>query len=124
MAAGSAILLMRHTLAFLIVVCFFICRASFAQTAPKPVMKIDTIAVHDLRCGQCETRIHRALKKVDGISKDNSYADVETQTVVVEYNPQLVSRKTIEELIVKTGYGVGSTPGDAEARKALPGCCK
>ena len=98
-------------------------RVSLAQST-KPTMKTDTIKVHDMRCGQCESRIHRALSKVDGISKDNSFADVETQTVIVQYDPAVITREKIEGLIVKTGYGVGKTPGDAAARKALPSCCK
>jgi copper chaperone CopZ len=98
-------------------------RVSFAQSA-KPVMKTDTIKVHDMRCGQCESRIHRALVKTAGVSKDNTFADVETESVVVQYDPALITRDKIEDIIVKTGYGVGKTPGDAAARKALPSCCK
>jgi copper chaperone CopZ len=99
-------------------------RTSFAQAEQKPAMKTDTIKVHDMRCGQCETRIHRALGKTAGISKDNSFADAESQTVVVQYDPSVITREKIEALIVKTGYGVGKTAGDPAARKALPSCCK
>lgn len=103
----------------------FASQVTFAQSAAQTAsMRTDTIKVSDMRCGQCETRIHRALSKATGISKDNSFADVETGTVVVQYDPTLTSRAKIEELIVHTGYGVGKTPGDPAARKALPSCCK
>ena len=82
----------------------------------------DTIKVRDLRCGQCESRVHRAMKKVAGIA--DGYADVETQTVVVTYDPAVTTRAKIEDMIVKTGYGVGDRPGDPAARKALPSWCK
>jgi copper chaperone CopZ len=114
---------MKTLVTFLALSALFIGRVSFAQSA-KPVMKTDTIKVQDMRCGQCETRIHRALSKVTGVSKDNSFADAETQTVVVQYDPAVITREKIEDLIVKTGYGVGKTPGDPAARKALPSCCK
>jgi copper chaperone CopZ len=91
----------------------------FSDTA---AVRTDTITVHDMRCGQCETRIHRAIKKVAGIT--DSYADAETGTVVVTYKPEAITRAQIEQIIVKTGYGVGKTLGDPVARKALPGCCR
>ena len=85
-------------------------------------VRTDTIQVHDMRCGQCESRIHRAFKSVNGVS--DMYADVETGTAVVTYDPKLITQDAIKAIIVKTGYGVDKTPGDPKARKALPGCCK
>jgi len=82
----------------------------------------DTIMVKDMRCGQCETRIHRAIKKIAGIA--DSYAEAEKGTVIVTYDPAVISRDKIEEVIIKTGYGVGNRPGNPAARKALPSCCK
>ncbi len=110
----------------------FLClgsRASFANQqfhAAAPVIQADTVTdtikVHDLRCGQCESRVHRAMKKVAGIV--DGYADVETQTVVVTYLPAVTTRAKIEDMIVNTGYGVGKRNGDPASRKALPSCCK
>jgi copper chaperone CopZ len=85
-------------------------------------LRTDTLMVHDMRCGQCETRIHRAIKKVAGIS--DSYADAQNGTVVVTYDPAVISREKIEAIIVKTGYGVGAVPGNPAARNDLPACCK
>jgi copper chaperone CopZ len=115
---------MKSAVTLLALSALFIGHVSFAQSTQKIAMRTDTIKVQDLRCGQCESRIHRVFKKTAGVFVDSSYADVETQTVVVQYDPALITRPKLEELIVRTGYGVGSTPGDATARKAFPSCCK
>jgi len=116
---------MKHAfigLIVLLLIGFSSSRSTASVCADTAQVRTDTIKVHDMRCGQCETRIHRAIKKVAGITE--SYADVETGTVVVSYDPAAITRSKIEDIIIKTGYGVGNTPGDPTARKALPGCCK
>ncbi len=81
-----------------------------------------TVSVPQMQCGMCEERIEKALKKIDGVVSVE--ADAEADTVVVTYNPEKTSRKSIEREIADLGYDAGEKKAKAEAQAKLPGCCK
>lgn len=103
-----------------------LCAASTTYAAPQGVEKsgnrTDTIAVPEMQCGMCESRIEKAVKALKGIASVT--ADAEANRVIVTYNPKSVSRSAIEKGIAGVGYDAGETPTTAAAQAKLHGCCR
>jgi sulfite exporter TauE/SafE/plastocyanin domain-containing protein/copper chaperone CopZ len=72
-------------------------------------IKREIIKVYDMTCTSCESRVEKALKKVDGVI--NAMASYSAQQVVVEYDSSLCSREQLKEVINKAGYSTKSSNG-------------
>ena len=90
--------------------------------AKKKPSRTDTIAVPEMQCGMCESTIKKAVKKLEGISSVS--ADAEANRVIVTYNPNTVSRSSIEQTIAASGYSAGEAETTTEAQAKLHGCCR
>lgn len=97
-----------------------------ATSAPQHDLKkkerTDTISVPEMQCGMCEYRIERTIKKLKGVSA--IVADAEANHVVVTYNPNTISRQSIEKAIADVGYNAGDAKTTAETQAKLSACCR
>jgi copper ion binding protein len=66
-----------------------------------------TIEVNGMTCEDCVQKVERGLSDIMGI--DRVLADVEKGQVYVEYDPQEVQLRSMEETIQRLGYSVGKT---------------
>jgi periplasmic mercuric ion binding protein len=73
-------------------------------------------------CGMCKTRIEKAAKSVDGVSKAN-WND-ETKMIEVVYDDTKTNVDKVEVAIAKVGHDTPMHKATDEAYNALPGCCK
>ena len=73
-------------------------------------------------CGMCKTRIEKAAKSVDGVSKAN-WND-ETKMIEVVYDDSKTNADKVETAIAKVGHDTPNHKATDEAYKSLPGCCK
>ncbi|WP_252226488.1 sulfite exporter TauE/SafE family protein [Clostridium sp. ZBS2] len=65
-------------------------------------IKREIIKVYNMTCTSCESRIEKALKKVDGVV--NVMASYSSQQVIVEYDNVLCTKEQLNEAINKAGY--------------------
>lgn len=65
-------------------------------------IKREIIKVYDMTCTSCESRIEKALKKVDGVV--NVMVSYSSQQVIVEYDNVLCTKEQLNEAINKAGY--------------------
>lgn len=84
--------------------------------------RTDTIAVPEMQCGMCESRIEKTVKELKGVS--TVAADAEANRVIVTYNPKSVSRESIEKAIAGAGYDAGRASTTAAAQAKLHACCR
>jgi len=72
-------------------------------------------------CGMCETRIEKAVKAVDGVSK----ADWNKETKVLEltFNDAKTNLDKVEVAIAKVGHDTPNHKAADEVYKKLPSCC-
>lgn len=84
--------------------------------------RTDTIAVPEMQCGMCESRIEKTVKGMNGVSSVS--ADAEANRVIVTYNPKNVSRESIEKAIAGAGYDAGRASTTAAAQAKLHACCR
>lgn len=73
-------------------------------------------------CGMCKKTIESALAKVKGVSHSNW--NVDTKTLVLTYNPHVVSLATIKQAVADSGYDTDTIKATDESYKSLPGCCQ
>ncbi|WP_297421507.1 sulfite exporter TauE/SafE family protein [Clostridium sp.] len=73
----------------------------------------EIIKVYDMTCTSCESRVEKALKKVNGVV--NAMASYSAQQVIVEYDSELCTRIQLNEAINKAGY---STKGSSSIKFA------
>lgn len=66
-----------------------------------------TLEVNGMTCANCVQKVEKGLSGINGI--DRVLADVEKEHVYVEYDPQQVQLRSIEETIQGMGYSVGRT---------------
>ena len=85
-------------------------------------LQIDTIKFEGMVCDQCERRVTKSVRKIEGI--ETVEADHTHGLVVVEYDPTLVHQKNIERAIAKAGYKTPNFLANESARQSLPACCK
>ena len=62
------------------------------------------LSVPDVSCEHCVHAINGALKDVPGIETVNT--DIPTKTVLLRYNPNLVTMAKVEEVLDDIGYTV------------------
>lgn len=81
------------------------------------------LPVTGMTCAACARNIERALAKLPGVS--NAAVNFAAEKVTVDYDPEVLDRKQIEEAIVDLGYGIGvpettetgAAPEDREERE-------
>lgn len=65
-------------------------------------MKTIILKVEDMACSHCEHSINVALGKLSGIKEVN--ASIETKSVTVTYDQEVISLEKIKEIIKSEGY--------------------
>lgn len=70
-------------------------------------IKKERIKVYDMTCISCESRVERAIKKLNGVT--NAIASYSDQQVIVEYNTELCNTDKIKAAIKQAGYSVESS---------------
>ena len=73
-------------------------------------------------CGMCETRIEKAAKSVEGVTK----ADWNQETKILEFSfdESKTSVHKVQMAIAKVGHDTPMHKATDEVYNALPGCCK
>lgn len=72
-------------------------------------------------CGMCETRIEKAAKTVEGVSKADW--DKETKMLAVTFDDSKTDLDKIETAIAKVGHDTPLHKANDEVYSKLPGCC-
>lgn len=67
-------------------------------------MEKKTIAVTGMACAGCAANVERRLNQLDGI--ESAAVNFAARTALVEYDPQVITPKTMKEEIEKVGYGL------------------
>lgn len=73
-------------------------------------------------CGMCESRIEKAAKSVEGVSKADW--DKETKKMEVTFDDTKTDLDKIEVAIAKVGHDTPKLKASTEVYNKLPGCCK
>ena len=72
-------------------------------------------------CGMCESRIEKAVKAVDGVSKADW--SKETKQLEVTFDDSKTSLDKVEVAIAKVGHDTPHHKATKEVYDELPGCC-
>ena len=99
-----------------VVVLLFSLTSLFAMT-----VKTEKIKVYG-NCGQCKTRIEKAAKSLQGVTKA-TWADKD-EILTVTFDDTKTSVSKIEEEVAKAGHDTDHTRATDKTYNALPGCCK
>lgn len=67
-------------------------------------MEKKTIAVTGMACAGCAANVERRLNQLDGIK--SAAVNFAARTALVEYDPQVITPKTMKKEIEKVGYGL------------------
>ena len=70
-------------------------------------VKKGKIKVFDMTCTSCESRVERAVKKLDGVK--NARASFSNQSLIVEYDSELCNSEKIKVSIKSAGYSTESS---------------
>ena len=73
-------------------------------------------------CGMCESRIEKAVKAIDGVSKADW--SKETKQLEVTFDDSKTSLDKVEVAIAKVGHDTPHHKASTEVYDKLPGCCK
>lgn len=84
-------------------------------------LKTEKIKVYG-SCGMCETRIDKAAKSVEGVSKASW--DKGTMTLEVTYDPAKTNVEKIQTAVAKVGHDTDGVKADDKTYAGLPKCCK
>ncbi len=95
--------------------------ASVPETTEVNHEVVDTFNVSG-NCGMCKRNIEGSINKLSGVS--NANWDVDSKTIVVGYDPHVISLETIKAKIANAGYDTDTVKAKKESYKGLPGCCK
>jgi copper chaperone CopZ len=72
-------------------------------------------------CEMCETRIEKAVKEVDGVSKADWNKD--TKILEVAFDDTKTTTDKIEIAVAKVGHDTPKHKATDEVYKKLPSCC-
>lgn len=72
-------------------------------------------------CGMCETRIEKAAKSVEGVSKADWNKD--TKMMEVTFDDSKTDMHEVKMAIAKAGHDTDMHKATDEAYNNLPGCC-
>lgn len=70
-------------------------------------IKKEKIKVFDMTCTSCESRVERAVKKLDGVK--NTMASFSSQSLTIEYDTELCNPEKIKTAIKVAGYSSQSS---------------
>lgn len=84
-------------------------------------MKTEKFKVYG-NCGMCESRIEKAAKSVDGVSKADW--DKETKMIEIAFDKSKTDVHKVHMAIAKAGHDTDMHKAKDETYDALPGCCK
>jgi mercuric ion binding protein len=73
-------------------------------------------------CGMCESRIEKAAKSVEGVSKADW--NKETKKLEVVFDDTKTDLDKVEIAIAKVGHDTPKHKATTEVYDKLPGCCK
>ena len=73
-------------------------------------------------CGMCESRIEKAVKGVEGVSKADW--DKTTKKLEVTFDDAKTSADKIEVVVAKVGHDTPHHKAAADVYNKLPDCCK
>ena len=73
-------------------------------------------------CGMCESRIEKAVKAVDGVSKADWNKD--TKILEVTFDDTKTNTDKIEVAVAAVGHDTPHHKASTEVYDKLPGCCK
>ncbi len=95
---------------------FFSMTSIFANVA-----KTEKIKVYG-NCGMCKTRIEKAAKSVQGVTK--ATWDSEDLMLTVTYDDTKTTTLKIEEAVAKVGHDTDNAKATDKTYNELPGCCQ
>ncbi len=95
---------------------FFSMTSIFANVA-----KTEKIKVYG-NCGMCKTRIEKAAKSVQGVTK--ATWDSEGLMLTVTYDDTKTTTLKIEEAVAKVGHDTDNAKATDKTYNELPGCCQ
>jgi len=95
---------------------FFGMTSIFANDA-----KTEKIKVYG-NCGMCKSRIEKAAKSVDGVTKA-TWDDTDA-ILTVTFDSTKTTPLKIEEAVAKVGHDTDHAKATDKTYNALPGCCK
>jgi len=73
-------------------------------------------------CGMCESRIEKAAKSVDGVSKADW--NKETKQLEIVFDDTKTSLDKVEVAVAKVGHNTSKHKASDVAYNQLPDCCK
>lgn len=73
-------------------------------------------------CGMCKTRIEKAAKSVEGVTKADW--DKVTKMVTITYDESKTDADKVLAAIAKVGHDTDTHKADVAVYDNLPGCCK
>lgn len=75
----------------------------------EPGATVETIRfpIAGMTCGSCVSRITRAVRRLDGVTKVS--VDLRTETATVRREPALVSNAVLEAAVIGAGYEANLT---------------
>ncbi len=83
--------------------------------------KTETVKVYG-NCGMCKSRIEKAAKSVDGVSK--AKWDQKAKEITVTYDPTITNIEDIEKGIAAVGHDTEDVRAKDEVYENLHSCCK
>ena len=81
----------------------------------------ETLKVEGL-CGMCKTRIEKAAKDVEGVTR--AEWDRATKELTLEFDSGKTKVKTISKAIARVGHDTEKDKANDNVYNSLPGCCK
>lgn len=73
-------------------------------------------------CGMCETRIEKAAKSVNGVTR--AEWEQETKMLTVAFDSTKTTVHKVQTAIAQAGHDTPMHKASDEVYNALPGCCK
>ena len=81
-----------------------LCLTLNAQNAPQKSKKSETVVFTvGMHCESCKKRIENNIGFEKGVK--DLQADLAAQTVTIKYNPKKTTAETLQQAIIKLGYG-------------------
>lgn len=84
-------------------------------------VKTEKITVYG-SCGMCKSRIEKAAKSVEGVTKATWDAKENILTATFDDTKTTVTK--IQEAVAKVGHDTDKAKADDKTYNALPGCCQ
>ena len=83
--------------------------------------KVETVKVYGA-CGMCKTRIEKAAKSQDGVSK--AKWNQKKKELTVTYDPDVTTLEDVEKKVAGVGHDTENVRAEDKVYNNLHGCCK